>query len=213
LIWAGLVLAAALATALYLAAIDLLGRALGLRTEAVTLGAGPRLLDIGIGAARYRVALFPFMGSVTFADGDIDRLPALKRAAIEIAGVAASCLGALLLLGPAAGELVFATVKNLLSMMVLRTDPVDLWRATRHVLETAPPLDLLGRTLAVNAGSNLMPFPLLASVGTLLALIEAATGWKPGLNLRQRLNQIGLAAWLWCLLLLAIGGVRFFLGR
>jgi len=52
----------------------------------------------------------------------------------------------------------------------------------------------------------------LADVVAMHHLELAVDHLRTGLNLRQRLNQIGLAAWLWCLLLLAIGGVRFFLG-
>ena len=213
MIWLGPILAAALATALYLTAIVLVGRALGLRAEAASLGVGPRLLDIGIGSTRYRLAPFVFAGSVRYGEGVIEMLPAMARAALEIAGVAASLACALALLGTAAGELVVATVKNLLSMAVLRTDPIELWRAVRQALETVPPPELLGRAFAVNAGANLLPFPLLASFATVLALVEAATGWKPGPAPQLRLNQAGLAAWLWCLALLAVGGVRFFLGR
>lgn len=225
--WIALLLAVALATAVYVAAGALAGRAVGLRAVEVSLGIGPTLFVLPLGGVVLRLAPLVLAGRVRF-DEDTPALadkPAPLRAALDLAGVAASFLLACALLGNGAEAVARGTWTVLFELGAHRLEPAALWQSIAAFAGSASPQRLFGAVLAANAAINLMPLPPFAGGTALLALVgglmrrpvpdvlarDVLARDVPARDVLARTATLaGLAVALWLTALVAIGGWRYF---
>lgn len=212
MIAAWILLAGFLATAIFVSATALTGRAFGLVPRTISCGAGPAPLSIRLFGCEFRLGLIVVAGSVQFSEDHgpaVQDPPLWKQVILCLSGVIALLLAAVLLTGPEALDLAWRAAKTLVAFSLSPLAHEAVLQDALAAFAAQPAIARFAAVFSAIAGINLLPLAPFPGGAILMAIAERGIGLSRGSGIARAYLLASLAFMAWILFLLATQAWRF----
>ncbi|CAN7493293.1 hypothetical protein LJR030_005060 [Rhizobium sp. LjRoot30] len=199
-----IVFAGFVATAIFVSATALAGRAFGLRPQTISCGAGPAPVTIRLGGCDFRLGIIVLAGSVRFAEDErsVESLAVWQQVLLHLSGVGALLLAAILLAGVDELHLAWRAATTLVTFSLSPLDHDALFRDALAVYAALPVSGKFAAIFAVFAGVNLLPIAVFPAGGIVIAVADRLAGLPRDDGVVRIYLLASLAYMIWILLLL-----------